>query len=472
MHVVALVDGVDITQYANEVVEGFVRGKRHRNHRGMTACAFGVNRLQRGLIDRFCADRFGWIMTEQTQSTFDLHGVLDALRLRWWIVFVTTLIAVFAVFAQESDLKITNDGNTVTVTKTYEAQIETSALQIAQVDPSSVVPFPNFDNQVGVLRSAEVLAEVQGLTGNNAIVEVTRSEPKFTLVDTLDEADNRVTFLSRGTSTYTYVCRGLTPEDCDQSIDAFVEKTSELRKEGTIGGLKAGQELLAGLIEDAENRLQQLTNDSAPAANLSAQAAKLIDLQTKSTALGFTADKVSGTLVLSGSMVVFDGPTISSVTASSYAYGGVFGVLLGILIAVQLGITDKKIRSKRQINRGQPGLSVLGDVAAGSGLQEGIAAVVASARAQSVNLVRVVGLGGESSTLSSFNGEVAKHSLQVAPLPLFSALTAEALLAPANSAMLLVAVKGVSRIDSLQQAVEAARLAGNHVLGVVLVSAD
>jgi fluoride ion exporter CrcB/FEX len=218
--------------------------------------------------------------------------------------------------------------------------------------------------------------------------------------------------------------------------------------------------------------LQQLTNESAPAATVSAQAAKLIDLQSKSTALDFTAEKVSGTLVLAGSTVVFDGPTVSSVTASSYAYGGVLGALIGILIAVQLGITDKKIRGRRQINRARLGLPVLGDVTANSGLQEGIAAVVASARAQSVNLVRVVGLGGESSTLSSFNSEVAKHSLQVTPMPIFSTLTAETLLAPANSAMLLVAVKGFSRIDSLQQAVEAARLAGNQVLGVLLVSAD
>jgi hypothetical protein len=176
--------------------------------------------------------------------------------------------------------------------------------------------------------------------------------------------------------------------------------------------------------------------------------------------------------VLANSSVVFDGPTVSSVTASSYAYGGVLGVIIGILIAVQLGMTDKKVRSKRQINRGQPGLSVLGDIDAGNGLQEGVAAVVASARAQSVNLIRVVGLGGESSTLSSFNKEVAKHSLQVTPLPLFSTLTAEALFAPEHSAMLLVAVKGISRIDSLQQAVEAAQLAGNQVLGVLLVSAD
>jgi hypothetical protein len=57
-------------------------------------------------------------------------------------------------------------------------------------------------------------------------------------------------------------------------------------------------------------------------------------------------------------------------------------------------------------------------------------------------------------------------------LVLFSTLNADALLAPPNSAMLLVAVKGVSRIDSLEQAVEAAQLAGNQVLGVLLVSTD
>ena len=74
--------------------------------------------------------------------------------------------------------------------------------------------------------------------------------------------------------------------------------------------------------------------------------------------------------------------------------------------------------------------------------------------------------------LPTLNSEVAQHSLQITQLPLFSTLTAETLLAPANSAMLLVAVKGVSRIDSLQQAVEAAQLAGNHVLGVLLVSTD
>ena len=411
-------------------------------------------------------------MTEQTQSTFDLRGVLDTLRLRWWIVLLSIIVAVFAVFIQETNSKAPTDGYLVTVYKTYEAKIETSALQIAQVDPSAVVPFPSFESQLGVLQSGDTATELLARAGVDAVVAVTRSEPKFTMVDTLDEANNRVTFLSRGTTSYTYMCRAANVEDCNKLIDAYVLKTSELRKEGTIGGLEVGQKLISELLMAGEADLNDLRSTGAPATSIAALENKLVDLKTKSDALEFTADEIAGTLEFASEAIIEDGAAASFVKKSSYLYGLIFGLIVGLLIVSQLGITDKKIRSKRQINRGRPSLPVLGDVATGSGLQEGIAAVVASARAHSINLVRVVGLGGESSTLTSFNNEVAKHSLQVAPLPLFSTLTAEALLAPANSAMLLVAVKGVSRIDSLQQAVEAAQLAGNQVLGVLLVSAD
>jgi hypothetical protein len=411
-------------------------------------------------------------MTEQTQSTFDLRGVLDTLRLRWWIVLLSIIVAVFAVFIQETNSKAPTDGYLVTVYKTYEAKIETSALQIAQVDPSAVVPFPSFESQLGVLQSGDTATELLARAGVDAVVAVTRSEPKFTMVDTLDEANNRVTFLSRGTTSYTYMCRAANVEDCNKIIDAYVLKTSELRKEGTIGGLEVGQKLISELLMAGEADLNDLRSTGAPATSIAALENKLVDLNTKSDALEFTADEIAGTLEFASEAIIEDGAAASFVKKSSYLYGLIFGLIVGLLIVSQLGITDKKIRSKRQINRVRPSLPVLGDVATGSGLQEGIAAVVASARAHSINLVRVVGLGGESSTLTSFNNEVAKHSLQVAPLPLFSTLTAEALLAPANSAMLLVAVKGVSRIDSLQQAAEAAQLAGNQVLGVLLVSAD
>ena len=411
-------------------------------------------------------------MTEQTQSTFDLRGVLDTLRLRWWIVLLSIIVAVFAVFIQETNSKAPTDGYLVTVYKTYEAKIETSALQIAQVDPSAVVPFPSFESQLGVLQSGDTATELLARAGVDAVVAVTRSEPKFTMVDTLDEANNRVTFLSRGTTSYTYMCRAANVEDCNKLIAAYVLKTSELRKEGTIGGLEVGQKLISELLMAGEADLNDLRSTGAPATSIAALENKLVDLKTKSDAMEFTADEIAGTLEFASEAIIEDGAAASFVKKSSYLYGLIFGLIVGLLIVSQLGITDKKIRSKRQINRGRPSLPVLGDVTARSGLQEGIAAVVASARAQSVNLVRVVGLGGDSSTLSSLNSEIAKHSLQVTQMPIFSTLTAEALLAPANSAMLLVAVKGVSRIDSLQQAVEGVQLAGNQVLGVLLVSAD
>jgi hypothetical protein len=358
------------------------------------------------------------------------------------------------------------------VYKTYEAKIETSALQIAQVDPSAVVPFPSFESQLGVLQRGDTATELLARAGVDAVVAVTRSEPKFTMVDTLDEANNRVTFLSRGTTSYTYMCRAANVEDCNKLIDAYVLKTSALRKEGTIGGLEVGQKLISDLLAAGEADLKELRLIGAPATTIEALENKLVDLKTKSDALEFTADEIAGTLEFASEAIVEDGAAASFVKRSSYLYGLIFGLIVGLLIVSQLGITDKKIRGKRQINRGLPGLSVLGDITDRSGFQESIAAVVASARVQSVNLIRIVGLGDASDTLSSFVGEVTKHSLRVTTLPSFSALSAEALLAPPNSAILFVAEKGVNRIDSLKQAVEATQLAGNHLLGILLKSTD
>jgi hypothetical protein len=268
------------------------------------------------------------------------------------------------------------------------------------------------------------------------------------------------------------MCRAANVEDCNKLIDAYVLKTSELRKDGTIGGLEVGQKLISELLTAGEADLKELRLIGAPATTIEALENKLVDLKTKSDALEFTADEIAGTLEFASEAIVEDGAAASFVKRSSYLYGLIFGLIVGLLIVSQLGITDKKIRSKRQINRGLPGLSVLGDITDRSGLQEGIAAVIASARSHSVNLIRLVGFGGASQTFSSFIGEVAKHSLQATTLPSFSALTAEALLAPPNSAILLIAEKGIDRIDSLKKAIEATELAGNQVLGVLLKSND
>jgi capsular polysaccharide biosynthesis protein len=411
-------------------------------------------------------------MTEQTQSTFDLRSILDSLRLRWWIVLLSSVVAVIAVFIQETNSTAPTDGYLVTVYKTFEAKIETSALQIAQVDPSAVVPFPSFESQLGVLQSGETATELLARTGVDAVVAVTRSEPKFTMVDTLDEANNRVTFLSRGTTSYTYMCRAANVDDCNLIIDAYVAKTSDLRKDGTIGGLEVGQKLILDLLVAGEADLTELRSIGAPATSIEALENKLVDLKTKSNALEFTADEIAGTLQFASGAIVEDGATASFVKKSSYLYGLIFGLMVGLLIISQLGISDKKVRNKRQISRGLPNLVVLGDIEAQSGVQESVASVVASAQSLSLTLIRVVGLGSESSTLPAFTSQVATHSLQVTTLPAFSTLTADSLLAPANSALVFAAVRGVDRIDALCQAVEAAQLAGNQVLGVLLVSAN
>lgn len=418
------------------------------------------------------AGRFVAVTAFASQSTFDLRGVAESLRMRWWIVAVSLVIAVVAVFIQESNANAPTDGYLVTVYQSYEAKIETSALQIAQVDPSSVVPYPSFESQLGVLQSAETATEMAEVAGVDAAVAVSRSEPKFTMVDTLDEADNRVTFLSRGTTSYNFMCRAKNAADCSSVIDAYVKKTSELRTLGTIGGLEGGQKLIANLIEKGIVQLAELRASGAPDSSVDAQELKLVELRTKSNALAFTVDGVSGKLEFAGESIIEDGASASFVQKSSYLYGAIFGLILGLLIVAQLGISDKKVRNKRQLQRLIPYIAVLGDISGGEGLQEGIATVVATARAQSNTVLRLVGMSDATKTTAMLEQEFGKQSLSCTTLPMFSALSADVLLAPANSAMLFVVVKGVDRLDAVQHATSAAQLAGNHLLGVLLHSAE
>ena len=167
----------------------------------------------------------------------DLRSALDGIVRRWWVVLLSVVIAMGIVFAQDSGLRTEPAGNVI-VERTYEAVVETDALDIVKIDPSSIVPVPSFDNQVAILTSSETLDQLREQTDSDAEVSVTRSEPKFTIVETIDDLNNRVSFLSTGTPAYTFRCIGKAEDSCNDLIDAYVSKTVELRKESVLGGLR------------------------------------------------------------------------------------------------------------------------------------------------------------------------------------------------------------------------------------------
>ena len=221
----------------------------------------------------------------------DLRSAFDGIGRRWWLVALSVAVAIGVVFAQDSGLTSSPEEKIV-VDRSYEAVVETDELGIVKVDPSAIVPVPSFDNQLALLKSDDILAQLRESTGVDAALDVSRSEPKFTITDSLDELNNRVTFLSTGTPTYFFHCVGNSEEDCNTILDAYVKMTVERRKESVLGGLKGGLELMNSLIAAGDERLGvgNWTTPSAPRSEMNLHLSRPNEMRCRQPCRGFLAN--------------------------------------------------------------------------------------------------------------------------------------------------------------------------------------
>lgn len=286
-----------------------------------------------------------------------LRSALDGVARRWWVIASCMLVAVVLVFIQQTGPGNSGKGAAIVVERRYEAAIETDELNVVKIDPSAIVPVPSFDNQLSIIRSDATLEELRNKTQTDAIVDVTRSEPKFTLTDSLDEANNRVSFLSTGTPSYAFRCVGKDIDSCTRLIDAYVSMTIELRKESVLGGLDGGLTLLNSLIESTEKRIAV---PGVTEAQRAAEISELVALETKRDALQLIGSKITGKLILIDEGSLTEPAVPRSETVSSYTFGLAVGLVIGILLALQLAALDKKIRHGWQVYRVGQGVPLIG----------------------------------------------------------------------------------------------------------------
>ena len=397
----------------------------------------------------------------------DLRSALDGIRRRWWLVVLSIAVAIGAVYAQDSGLTSSPEENIV-VNRSYEALVETDELGIVKVDPSAIVPVPSFDNQLALLKSEEVLAELHASTGVDASLDIKRSEPKFTITDSLDELNNRVTFLSTGTPTYFFRCAGNTEQDCNTILDAYVKMTVERRKESVIGGLNGGLELMNSLIATGEERMGSGKLDDA---QRTAQRNELASLTTKRDALQAAVSRVSGELIPVTKEVSAQGRTTASVTSSTYGFGFGVGLIIGLLLALQLAALDKTIRYPWQIRRVNLTVPILGSPVA----REDDAQVTALAAA----LEQARTQGATSAIIHSLDPSLTDFAHRVvAKLPNQTAVVTESSdeltvdhLAGGNSRSLIVLLKaGRTTRSELSEALGLLTAGGNRLLGIALIS--
>jgi len=376
----------------------------------------------------------------------ELIPVAKGIIARWWIVLIAALVGVVALWSQESDLA-TNPEATEVLRK-YESRDETALLSLVGIDPATVSPFPSFENQVLQMQEPAIREAISAELGYEVEVTITRSEQRFSLLDTVEgDGKTKFTFLSVGTPTYSFFCSDASADRCNSAIDAYQVRLQEVRQQSIVSGL----ERLQILLESLPIRTQSSTE--------------------KIDALKAAKPLIKGELALLSTTSSTVGATVSTVKSSTYAFGLIAGALIGLLIALQLTLTDKRVRSLSQLSKRFEERALLGVVTPeSSSIQHVAAAIVARAHSLSITSVALVPVDEHTSTqllVEQLHTVTSPMGVTVTSLTSVSVLSASELVS-SQSGMIALASSGVSLTEDVVFTWSVLENADKPVIGVLL----
>lgn len=376
----------------------------------------------------------------------ELIPVAKGILARWWIVLIAALLGTIAMWSQESDLSTTPA--ITEVVRTYESRDETALLSLVGIDPATISPFPSFENQVLQVQEESMRKAIAEKIGFSASVSVAREEQRFSLINT-NQGDGltKFTFLSVGTPKYTFFCSDASEERCNTALDEYLVQLKEIRKQSIISGLDRLQVLLESLPLDTQSNVERIE------------------------ALKATKPLVKGELALLSTTSTAVGATVSTVKSSTYAFGFIGGALIGLLIALQLTLTDKRVRSLSQLTKRFESQSLLGMVTSESAsIQHVAAAVVARAHALSISSVALVPVDEQTEALKlaeKLDAVTASMGVTTTSLAPTSSLSASDLIS-SHSGMITLASRGVSNTEEIVATWSVLESAQKPMLGVLL----
>ena len=377
----------------------------------------------------------------------EIIPVAKGIIARWWMVVIAALLGIVVMWSQESDLSTTPASTKVV--RIYESRDETALLSLVGIDPATVSPFPSFDNQILQIQEPSIRKEIAAEIGFDLDVSISRSEQRFSLLDTVEgDGKTKFTFLSVGTPTYSFSCVDASPENCNTLIDEYVARLAQIRKESIVSGLDRLQSMLESLQLNTSANLDRIAAISS---------AKLL---------------INGELALLSNINVPFGGTVSTVKSSTYAFGFFGGALVGLLLALQLTLIDKRVRSIHQLSKKFGPESVLGEIKGGKNSVEHVAAaIVAKANQQSIAAVAILPANEKFSVEilgSSLSAVTHPLGLTVQALPEINLINASQLLSSPRAAV-VVAESGTTRFEEIEHTCAILRAANTLVLGILLV---
>lgn len=400
--------------------------------------------------------------------SIDIRASIDGVKRRWWILGTGIIASLGVVGLQDLGVFSRTEPKLTVVERKYEPLNEIDELGLARIEPSMIVPTPSFDNQFAILTSPEVLEQLRLKSGSDATMEITRTEPRFTIVDSIDNANNRVSFLSTGTPSITFKCFGSTRDVCLSLTDAYVARAIELRRESMLGGLRDASALIEDLIENARADRANSPSDSYESAALETE---LSTLKTKRIALERAISTISGAFVVITDDTYQVGGGRRAASASTYGFAATVGLILGLLVALQLSYLEKSIRYSWQVQRMGQGIRVIGSPNPRTDVVQATAVASALERAAITGStsIFIVALSKKSrlfateilALATSVSGEIVES---------IDSVSVDQLINRGDKALLIVIEQGQSNRAELSETIGIAQAGGLSLIGVVLIS--
>jgi len=381
----------------------------------------------------------------------ELIPVAKGIISRWWIVLIAAVLGTIAMWSQESDLSTTP--SITGISRIYESRDEMSLLSIVGIDPATVSPLPSFDNQILQVQEQASREKIAQQTGVNSEVTITRSEQRFSLLNTAEgDGKTKFTFLSVGTPTYSFNCSDSTAETCNTAIDAYVAALSEIRKDSIVAGMERVKSMLSTVAQGGSANAQEKINGINAALPL-----------------------ITGELALLSTSEEQYGGTITSVKKTTYGFGFIAGALIGLLIALQLTIVDKRVRSLSQLAKHVERTDILGHATSDTAsIQHVAAALVARANQQSITsiaLVPAASAGTASDLAAKLHAITQPLGVSVIAQPSVSSIDAQTLLSMGDGSVVVAEAKR-STTDDVVKTWSVLQSAQRVVLGAILVDAQ
>ncbi len=381
----------------------------------------------------------------------ELIPVAKGIIARWWIVLVAALLGTIAMWSQESDLSTTPA--ITAINRVYESRDETSLLSVVGIDPATINPLPSFDNQILQVQEQASREKIAQEIGIDVEVTITRSEQRFSLLNTAEgDGKTKFTFLSVGTPTYSFTCSDSAAETCNTAIDAYVAALSKVRKDSIVTGMQRVKSMLSTVAQSGS-----------------------VSAQEKVAGIDAAIPLITGELALLTTTEEQFGGTITTVKKSTYGFGFVAGAIVGLLIALQLTIVDKRVRSLRQLTKYVDQTDVLGRITSNTAsLQHVAAALVARAQQSSQSIISLIpATASEDTTAVSqqLNDITRGLGVTIVSQQPIASLSAESLIA-ADKASVVVATTKKTKADEITDTWLVLQSAQRTVLGAILVDSQ